>query len=448
MSLSNWMAGIPDGQSLSDIAMPGTHDSATYDAGSVNWKTFASALGGVLGVVGERRYAKFVQCQSRSVAEQLNAGVRFLDFRVMPRSDGGFDMCHGKVALGINLNGLLDEVEDFLKANSRETVLVCFKRDDDGDRSSAADQLKTYLAGRSKVYYTKPKVPLLKDVRGKVVVINRVFENDDCGIFINFDNNCIFEKDQLQGDGSKVSVAVQDCYDPHPIEDGFFGSIWSVVSNSFKKALAVKLDNIEQGYKRFANGSHQLRLSFMSATTIPNMTPGEYAAEINPKVRTLLRDHAGSKRWITLLDYVGEYGSGKDEPCAAIISTNDFDKGPGAHRDTLTAGETLSLGDALLSANGAFKAEFQKSDGNFVVYRLCDGHAMAATMTNGKGADRATLQTDGNFVVYAGTTPKSATVTDGKGAVRMVMQSDGNLVLYKGDGSAVWATDSQKFTAR
>lgn len=441
MALSSWMSRLPDDRSLSEIAMPGTHDSATYVIGVKEWMQKINAY--IPGITGLRAIA-FVQTQTLSIREQLDHGVRFLDLRVNSTESGDFMMYHGGVCLHIGLSAVLDQVEAFLKVNPNETVLTCFKQENNDSRDKTSATLAAYLKKRSSIYGLGARVPTLKEVRGKAVVINRMFETKDSGIFIWFDDNAIFEKRQKQGDGSEISFAVQDCYDPLPIADGFFPSIWSTISNPFRKALAVKLENIAEGYKRFKNGSHQFRLGFMSATTVPNLTPGEYATEINPKVRTLLRDHAGSKPWITILDYVGDYGTGRDEPCAAIISTNQFERGAGNPRDTLSAGETLKPGDALLSANGAFRAVFQ-TDGNFVVYRQCDGYADTATMTNGSGADRATLQSDGNFVVYAGSTAKSATMTNGKSGRRMVMQNDGNLVIYTDGGSAVWASQSASF---
>jgi 1-phosphatidylinositol phosphodiesterase len=443
MGLSSWMARLSDQQSLSDIAMPGSHDSATYVIGVPE---LAQKINVVLpGVTGLRGVA-FVQTQTLTIREQLDHGVRFLDLRVNAAGEG-FTMYHGPVPLGIGLSSVLDQVEAFLQANPSETVLTCFKRENNDDRDKISEKLREYLAKRGNCYFLEARVPKLKEVRGKAVVINRIFETRASGAFIDFDNNTTFEKKQKQGDGGEIAFAVQDCYDPLPIENGFFPSIWSFVTNPFKKALARKLDNIAEGYRRFKGGSHDYRLAFMSATTMPNLTPGEYATEINPKVRTLLRDNAGDTRWITIMDYVGEYGESRDEPCAAIISTNTFDLGPDSRRDTLQAGETLSPGDALISPSGAFKAVLQ-NDGNFVVYRLCDDHADAATMTHGTGADRATLQSDGNFVVYSGSTAKSATATTGRQGRRMVMQDDGNLVIYTGNGTPVWASQSSPFSAR
>jgi hypothetical protein len=446
MNLSTWMSRLPDGYSLSDIAMPGTHDSATHVVNSQSWISKVGQIIEVASVFDPFRKIKFIQTQTLGIRAQLDHGVRFLDLRVMPNSNGSFTMYHDFVPLGTPLSEVLDEVEAFLEANPSETVLTCFKKESNDDRAGTSEELRKYLNTRKSIYFLEARVPTLKEVRGKAVMINRMYETPNAGIFILFEDNKIFEKQQGQGGGGTISFAVQDCYDPLPLGDGRVKKAWSYFTNRYRKALAPKLANIAEGYKRFASGSHDFRLAFMSATTLPNLTPDEYASEINPKVRTLLRDHAGDKRWITILDYVGDYGEGRDEPCAAIISTNQFEKGAGAERDTLSAGETLRHGDALVSSNGAFKAIFQ-TDGNFVVYRLCDNYPDCATMTNGSGADRATMQTDGNFVVYAGDSAKSATRTDGKNGTRMVMQNDGNLVIYTNEGHPVWASHTASFSS-
>jgi hypothetical protein len=57
----------------------------------------------------------------------------------------------------------------------------------------------------------------------------------------------------------------------------------------------------------------------------------------------------------------------------------------------------------------------------------------------------ATMQPDGNFVVYKNETPLRliwSTGTTGRGAVTANMQFDGNFVLYDAVGHAVWDTRS------
>lgn len=50
-----------------------------------------------------------------------------------------------------------------------------------------------------------------------------------------------------------------------------------------------------------------------------------------------------------------------------------------------------------------------------------------------------TLQTNGNLVLYQGSTPLWASGTAGRGAARVAMQYDGNLVIYSASGQALWS---------
>ena len=61
----NWMQGIKDNTSLSDITIPGTHDSGTQNVDLPIWS----------------------KTQTLSVAEQLNIGIRYFDLRLEHVSD-------------------------------------------------------------------------------------------------------------------------------------------------------------------------------------------------------------------------------------------------------------------------------------------------------------------------------------------------------------------------
>ena len=56
----NWMSGISDSTALTDITMPGTHDSGTRNVDLPAWS----------------------KTQTLSITEQLNIGVRYFDLRL------------------------------------------------------------------------------------------------------------------------------------------------------------------------------------------------------------------------------------------------------------------------------------------------------------------------------------------------------------------------------
>jgi surface antigen len=113
-----------------------------------------------------------------------------------------------------------------------------------------------------------------------------------------------------------------------------------------------------------------------------------------------------------------------------------FSRMIGNSASTIVAGYSLGVGQRLVAPDGVHFASMQ-SDGNFVVYR--GSTALWSTRTFGPN-HRVVLQTDGNLVVYSATgralwSSRSA----GTGGSRLTMQTDGNLVVYRAAYPATWS---------
>lgn len=107
-----------------------------------------------------------------------------------------------------------------------------------------------------------------------------------------------------------------------------------------------------------------------------------------------------------------------------------------ANSDTLYGAPNESLqNQSIISMSGAYRATMQ-SDGNFVVYG--PSGPIWSSNTHGDANSRLVMQSDGNVVIYDGSAVLFATGTSGRGGNRLVMQNDGNLVLY--GSSAIWAS--------
>ena len=108
----------------------------------------------------------------------------------------------------------------------------------------------------------------------------------------------------------------------------------------------------------------------------------------------------------------------------------------------LLPGQALGVGGTLISSNGQYELALQ-GDSNLVLYRVADGTALWASNTVGKGATEATMQSDGNFVLY---NSKGAAVwasnTNGNPGSYLSMQIDGNLVIYK--QSSLWSSKTRQ----
>ncbi|MDN3354096.1 CHAP domain-containing protein [Actinomadura sp. DC4] len=110
----------------------------------------------------------------------------------------------------------------------------------------------------------------------------------------------------------------------------------------------------------------------------------------------------------------------------------------GANR--LDSGGVLYPGRYLRSTDGRY-ALLMQADGNLVLYGP-GYHVLWATNTGGRPGADATVQGDGNFVLYAGGGAVWTTYTGGRGPSYLVVQGDGNVVLYKTAGGSTWASNT------
>lgn len=109
----------------------------------------------------------------------------------------------------------------------------------------------------------------------------------------------------------------------------------------------------------------------------------------------------------------------------------------GTPASTLSAGERLYADQRIYSPNGAYVLIYQ-NDGNLVLYG--PSGPLWASDTVGQAPGFATMQDDGNVVVYRSDgVPIWATDTAGMPGAELRVQDDGNLVLYDAGNASMWA---------
>lgn len=149
---SMWMDTILDDTRLSNLSIPGTHD------------TMSDGPGGDIA-----------RTQAKSLNEQLNLGIRFLDIRTRV-TNGSLALHHGPIFLNKMFGDVLLESIDFLKKNPSEVIFMRIKQ----EHSSVLDTefvniLNSYLECEpysSYIYRGENKQnPTLGEMRGKIVVI-------------------------------------------------------------------------------------------------------------------------------------------------------------------------------------------------------------------------------------------------------------------------------------
>lgn len=152
-----WMANIPDDRLLSEVTMPGTHNTMAL-------------YGGV-----------YAECQSWSLASQLRAGVRFLDIRVR-HVNGNLTIHHGVSYQRAHFGQVLEGVSDFLHEYPTETVLMRLKEDfsqTDDIYGAVVDYIHRY-AHWDLLWHSR-LVPTMGEARGKLIIMQN-FKGPDLGM--------------------------------------------------------------------------------------------------------------------------------------------------------------------------------------------------------------------------------------------------------------------------
>lgn len=162
---NNWMGSIKDDTLLSDISIPGTHDSGSNKVSSVE---------------------SIARCQNSTIEQQLSYGVRYLDMRLEYDTSvtGSIKVVHSTIdCLNDNGNGVLtlDTVFttcfNFLKNNPSETIIMSVKEDDGSNIPALTSLLNNKATSNPSYFYTGySDNPTLGSTRGKIVYAKRIGE--------------------------------------------------------------------------------------------------------------------------------------------------------------------------------------------------------------------------------------------------------------------------------
>jgi 1-phosphatidylinositol phosphodiesterase len=177
-----WMSELADSTPLGALSIPGTHNSPTYHQAPPS-----------------------VRCQAVPPRVQLENGVRFFDLRVQvptpydPNSDK-LILVHSVFPIALSgpkyFRDLYKDIREFLDANPSETLIISFKREGTGNGTDEqlGHILKDHYAN-PKEWFTQPRVPILGEARGKIVLLRR----------FNIDNQL---NSQWDGKGWGIAAAV------------------------------------------------------------------------------------------------------------------------------------------------------------------------------------------------------------------------------------------------
>lgn len=244
-----WMRWLPDVHFISQLTIPGTHESV-------------ATTGGVTPIV-----SNFVICQTASLTSQLNGGIRFFDIRARVHN-GVLAIHHGPFYQHLAFGDVIDFCQNFLRAHPSETILLKVKQ----EYSSEPDEvfvriLLGYIYGRD-VFHVSRKIPRLSEVRGKIVLISEV---DDVG-GLNWKNPHCFDK---QGD-------------------------WNIAS--WEKKIEKISMQLQKAKIYLRSGAHdKFYVNALNASyPLHGRTPRYFAEKINPRTLEMIVNTFGPYGLITM----------------------------------------------------------------------------------------------------------------------------------------------------
>lgn len=170
----DWMRHLNPSLKLSEITIPGTHCSATYN--------FDDSM-------------NHLKHQNFTLLEQLHDGIRFLDIELACThpEDYSLSVIHDRYHCQINFEQVLLTCKNFLARNptefvciqvvQRETKFLNFKR-------NFMHHLEEFLSDGDKTYYYEgDKNTSLSDLRGKIVFFNHCANISEIGIPCQHEQN-------------------------------------------------------------------------------------------------------------------------------------------------------------------------------------------------------------------------------------------------------------------
>ncbi|XP_043938631.1 1-phosphatidylinositol phosphodiesterase-like [Protopterus annectens] len=238
----DWMKSIPDEKKISQLSIPGTHDSMARH-GDLIW----------------------VWCQSLSLNTQMRLGVRFFDIRCR-HFNNGLPIHHEAFYLHCNFNDVVSQMISYLDGNPSEVLLMRIREEykPEGNTRSFTDTLRAEISKYpAERFYLKNIIPNVRECRGKIVVLRDFFDYD---LGIDF-----------------TSADLEDTWSAGEDEK------WDEVKAHLDKAQTSSGDTLFITFSSFTSGIQ---------------APRELARKMNPKLHSYITGRKG-RLGIVVSDYPG-----------------------------------------------------------------------------------------------------------------------------------------------
>jgi len=288
--LKSWMGELDDETLLSDISIPGTHDSGT--------QLIPSNMGNM-------------HTQNFSIRQQLDDGIRFLDIRLQNErtpflvKTGKLQVYHGTYNCYILFDQVLVWCKNFLDKYPSEVILMSIKNEEGDD---ILNNLFHYFDDTrwKNLFYDgndfDKRIPTLGEVRGRIVVYSRTNYTRMTTNFIDW-----YTGWDMVSDKSRIL----EFKNPNRWEDQSF--TYYIADEYEQYDTRKKWPNVQEHLLRAANGRKEdFYLTFISISHHgQTFTPYHYAwgtsdNTVNPIMNSSLRDFMSLYNTCFVFNTIGE----------------------------------------------------------------------------------------------------------------------------------------------
>ncbi len=267
----DWMARLDDSIPLSSVVLPGTHDSASTNA--------------QLGYI--------TKCQALTIAEQLDAGFRYLDIR-LGINGTKFKLMHGFTnctvsgwpwAATLSLDSVLDDCYAFLSAHPSETIVFAVKHEHGSETPEQFEKLlNAYIAEKPDAWLLTDGIPSVGEARGKIF-LTRHYE-DASMPKPTLGLPCYWQTQNGHDDVSVNAAAHEN------------GKYTLIVQDRYEYDAPDKLNAFRKGLEAVQTDETHLSISFLSTKGSGSFGhPFSYAKKLNPALLSMSERLSG---WIVV----------------------------------------------------------------------------------------------------------------------------------------------------
>lgn len=310
----DWIKNIDDNVYVSQVSIPGTHDSGT-----------GHGFSGLTGIIADY----FGTTQEKTITEQWNSGIRCFDLR--PAVDGStLEIYHGIAKTNIGLSEALRTLCNLLDSHPKEFAIAIIRHEREADENDSSWKNKfislvTSNPVKSHAINFSPMLKV-KNARGKLLIISRdIYQSTPVGGYL-YDWNDFTENAKIKYSSNEAPCSIQDYYDC----TGSSGK--STKSSKIKDMLDKSMNKNTDPNRWFINhtSGYSKTVNVVGKTIVTSDGYRENAAYQNSMVVDYLSSHYGSTG-IVVMDYAGIDKSGdyqtKGQKLINAVINNNFKEG-------------------------------------------------------------------------------------------------------------------------